>query len=133
MNDDPTTREAIHSSGAPAAVGPYSQALLVGRQLFSSGQIGLDPDSGELVGEEFADQARQVFKNLAAVLTQAGMSFADVVRVSVFLTDIDDFAELNEIYAEYFAPPYPARVTLEASALPKDAQLEIALEAVAPS
>lgn len=133
MSDNAITREAIESDGAPAAVGPYSQAVRVGNQLFCSGQIGLDPETGELVSEEFADQVRRVFENLGAVLAQAGMSFADVVRVSVFVTDIEDFAELNGIYAEYFSAPYPARMTLEASGLPKDAQVEIALEAVAAS
>lgn len=130
MSDNTTTREAIESGDAPAAVGPYSQAVRVGGQLFCSGQIGIDPHTGELVSEDFGDQVRQVLKNLAAVLEEAGMSFADVVRVSVFVTDIEDFAELNEIYAEYFSAPHPARVTLEASALPKDAQVEIAVEAV---
>jgi len=133
MNDCREKIEAIHSDAAPAAVGPYSQAVRVGRQLFCSGQIGIDPQNGELVSEDFSEQVRQVFENLRAVLEQAGMSFSDVVRVSVFVTDMEDFADLNQIYAEYFSEPYPARMTLEASSLPKDAQVEIALDAVASS
>ena len=124
-------KQAIATDGAPGAVGPYSQALRIGDQVFCSGQIGLDPATGELVSEEFSDQARQVFANLDAVLSAAGLGFSDVVRVAIYVVDLDDFSELNEIYAEHFTEPFPARATVEVSALPKDALVEIELLAVA--
>lgn len=127
VNEDKT---AVSSDGAPAAVGPYSQAVKVGDTLYCSGQIALHPESSQLVDEDFAVQARQVLGNLGAVLEAAGMGFRDVVKVTIYLADLDDFAELNEIYAEYFEPPYPARATVEVSGLPKDALVEMDLVAV---
>jgi len=123
-------RRAIATEAAPAAIGPYSQALLVGETLYCSGQIAIDPESGEFLDEEFDVQAKQVFRNLDAILQAADMSFQDVVKVTIYLSDMSDFGELNEIYAEHFAEPYPARATLEAAGLPKDAQIEMDLVAV---
>jgi 2-iminobutanoate/2-iminopropanoate deaminase len=123
-------RRAIATEAAPAAIGPYSQALLVGDTLYCSGQIALDPETGELVDEDFDVQAKQVFRNLGAVLEGAEMGFEDVVKVTIYVTDLSDFAELNAIYAEHFIEPYPARATIEASGLPKDAQVEMDLVAV---
>lgn len=122
-------RKSIHTGAAPAAVGPYSQAVRVGDQLFCSGQIPLDPATGELVAGGFAEQSERVFANLEAVVEAAGMSLADVVKVTVYLTDLVHFGELNTIYAEKFAEPHPARVTVGVASLPKGALVEI--EAVA--
>jgi 2-iminobutanoate/2-iminopropanoate deaminase len=123
-------RRAIATDAAPAAIGPYSQALLVGETLYCSGQIAIDPESGEFLDKEFDVQVKQVFRNLGAILQAAGMSFQDVVKVTIYLSDMSDFAELNEIYADHFDEPYPARATLEAGGLPKDAQVEMDLVAV---
>jgi 2-iminobutanoate/2-iminopropanoate deaminase len=117
----------IQSPLAPAAVGPYSQAVRSENLLFCSGQIGLDPQSGQLVSFEFAAQAEQVFKNLSAVLMAAGSSLQDVVRVEVFLANIEDFAQLNGIYERWFGYHKPARQTVEVSKLPKDALVEISV------
>ena len=125
-------RRAIATDAAPAALGPYSQAMLVGDTLYCSGQIALDPQSGEFLDEDFDVQAKQVFRNLGAVLEGADMGFEHVVKVTIYLADLSDFVELNEIYAEYFSEPYPARATVEASALPKDAQIEMDMVAVRP-
>lgn len=118
-------KTAVHSDGAPAAIGPYSQGIAAGGWFFSAGQIGLDPESGSLAGEGVAEQARQVFANLAAVLEAAGLGFRDVVKATVFLADMDDFPRVNEIYAEHFDEPYPARSTVEVARLPKDVRVEI--------
>jgi 2-iminobutanoate/2-iminopropanoate deaminase len=120
---------AHHSDAAPAAIGPYSQAVSVGGFLFTSGQVALDPRSGELVAGGFEAEARQVFANLAAVLAAAGCGFADVVRATVYLADLADFPALNAIYAEIFAGHKPARSTVQVAALPKGARVEIDLVA----
>ena len=125
-------REEIRTDKAPAAVGPYSQAVRVGDFLFCSGQIPLDPVAGTMVGGEFAAQARRVLENLSAVLSAAGASMADVVRTTIFLTDLADFAALNEIYAGYFEAPFPARSTVQVAALPRGARVEIDAMAYAP-
>jgi 2-iminobutanoate/2-iminopropanoate deaminase len=117
--------EALHTDGAPAAIGPYSQAVRAGGFLFTAGQIGLDPATGELVGPDVESQARRVFANLAAVLASANAGFADVVKTTVYLADMADFATVNAIYAEHFVTPYPARSTVEAGGLPKGARVEI--------
>ena len=116
---------SVSTSSAPAAIGPYSQGTVAGGFLYSAGQIGLDPASGEFVGEGVVEQAAQVFRNLAAVLGAAGLSFADVVKTTVFLADMDEFAMVNDMYAEHFAEPYPARSTVAAAGLPKGARVEI--------
>jgi 2-iminobutanoate/2-iminopropanoate deaminase len=117
----------IQSPTAPSAVGPYSQAVRFGNQLFCSGQIGLDPQTGGLVGDDFAAQANQVFKNLASVLTAAGSNWQSVLKMEVFLTDINDFVELNELCQRWLGYHKPARQTVQVSALPKGAKVEISV------
>ena len=131
-NDGKGARTAIATQAAPAAVGPYSQAMRVGELVFCSGQIPLDPATGALVEGDFATQARRVLDNLAAVLREAGLGTKDVVRSTIYLADLADFAEVNRVYAEYFTPPYPARSTIQAAALPKGARVEIDVIAVVP-
>ena len=115
-----------HSERAPAAIGPYSQAVSVGGFLYTSGQVALDAETGELVGDDFESQARKVLSNLEAVLTAAGCRFTDVVKATVYLTDLSLFPRVNAIYAEAFSvDPAPARVTVGVSALPLGAQVEI--------
>jgi 2-iminobutanoate/2-iminopropanoate deaminase len=123
-------RSAIATDGAPRAIGPYSQAVRTGRWLFCSGQIPLDPATGQMVAADIAAQTRQVFANLSAVLAAAGASFDDVVRTTVYLADLEDFAAMNEIYATFFRDPAPARSTIQAARLPKDARVEIDVIAV---
>jgi 2-iminobutanoate/2-iminopropanoate deaminase len=118
-------KEAVSSPGAPKAIGPYSQAVRAGQLLFVSGQVPLDPATGQMVEGDIAAQTRRVFDNLAAVLKAGGRSFADVVRTTVFLADMNDFATVNEVYGNYFTEPYPARATVQVARLPKDARVEI--------
>ena len=121
--------QAISTTQAPPALGPYSQATLASGLLFVSGQLGIDPATGEMP-PDFAGQARLVFANLRAILTAAGLGFSSVVKASVFLTDMGNFAALNEIYAGHFSAPYPAREAVQVARLPKDGQIEISLIAV---
>ena len=123
------TRSIIHSDQAPKAIGPYSQAVRVGGTLYLSGQTPLDPATGELVGGDISAQARRVFDNLAAVLAAAGAGFDDVVRVGIYLTDLGNFAAVNDVMKQYFREPYPARSTIGVSALPRGAAVEIDLVA----
>jgi 2-iminobutanoate/2-iminopropanoate deaminase len=118
-------KQAISSPGAPKAIGPYSQAVRAGQLLFVSGQVPLDPATGQMVEGDIAAQTRRVFDNLAAVLKAGGRSFADVVRTTVFLADMNDFGAVNEVYGTYFTEPYPARATVQVARLPKDARVEI--------
>lgn len=130
----PVERTIVRTPSAPAAIGPYSQAVVVsgGRTLYSSGQIALDPASGALVGEgDVAAQTRRVLDNLQAVLEAAGMSFSDVVRAGIFLADMNDFGVVNEIYGKCFSDAPPARATVEVARLPKDVLVEIDVVAVA--
>ncbi len=119
------SRLAIHSDSAPAAIGPYSQAVRSGQTVYLSGQIPLDPQSMTLVEGDIATQAERVFRNLQAVCEAAGGSLADVVRVGIYLTDLGDFAAVNEVMARHFSTPYPARSTIGVSALPRGAQVEV--------
>ena len=118
-------RRPITTSDAPAAIGPYSQAIRVGDTVYLSGQIPLDPETQEVVGDDFEAQARRVFDNLGAVARAAGGSLGDIVKLTVYLTDLGRFAEVNEIMVEYFAEPYPARAAIGVSALPRGVQIEI--------
>jgi reactive intermediate/imine deaminase len=120
-------RHPIATDRAPAAIGPYSQAVRSGAHVYTSGQIPLDPDTGALVTGDIALQARRVFDNLQAVCAAAGSSFADVVRVGIYLVDLADFAAVNAVMADYFEAPYPARSTIGVASLPKGAQVEIDL------
>src|SRR6476469_5918692 len=118
-------REAISTPDAPAAIGPYSQAIKAGNLLFLSGQIPLDPATGQLVSGGIEPQTRQVFANIGAILEAAGLSFANVMSATVYVTDMNDFGKVNEIYATYFSAPAPARATVQVARLPKDALVEI--------
>jgi 2-iminobutanoate/2-iminopropanoate deaminase len=127
---------AISTKEAPAAIGPYSQAIRVGDMLFASGQIGLDPATGQMVSGEIAEQTVRVLENVKAVLTQAGLNMSNVVKTTVFLKTMADFAAMNEIYAKYLAPEGvvpPARSTVAVAGLPKDALVEIEFIAKATS
>lgn len=119
------TRRVIHTPQAPAAIGPYSQAIGANGMVFLSGQVGLDPETGQLVAGGFEAEARRVFANLAAVAEAAGSSLAAAVRVTVYLTDFGQFAVANRIMQEYFREPYPARVTIGVASLPRGALIEV--------
>ena len=121
------TLEAIRSDKLPPPIGPFSPAIRSGGLIFFSGQVGVDPATGKLVAGGVEAEARQIFANLAVLLNSAGKSFADVVRVGVFLTDIGDFTSVNAIYAEQFEQPFPARTTVGVAALPLGAAIEIEL------
>jgi 2-iminobutanoate/2-iminopropanoate deaminase len=121
--------EVISSPDAPAAIGPYSQAVRVGNMLYLSGQLGLDPATGKLVGAGFEAQARQALKNQKAILEAAGFSLKDVVQCQVFFTDLDNYQKFNEIYKEYFSESFPARAVLEVSRIPADGLVEIMMVA----
>ena len=126
--------ETVASPSAPKAIGPYSQALLVdragGRTLYCSGQIPLDPGSGEIVKGDIAAQTERVMQNIEAVLAAAGMSFGNVVKTAVFLIDLADFARMNEVYGKRFTGAFPARSTVQVAALPRGARVEIEVTAV---
>ena len=122
--------DIIATNEAPKAIGPYSQAIRVGNLIYTSGQIALDPATGNLVDGDFAAQARRVFENLKAVLAAGGAGFSDVIKATVYLTDLANFATLNEIYASYFGDTKPARSTVGVAQLPKGGLVEIDLIAV---
>ena len=126
------SRDLINTDAAPAPVGPYSQAVKAGNLLFISGQIPLDPESGALVDSGFADQCHRVLKNLEAVAKAGGACMGDVVKVTIFMKDLKQFAELNQIYAEYFDESKPARACVEVSDLPKGADVEMEAIALIP-
>ncbi|MFO1469299.1 MAG: RidA family protein [Steroidobacteraceae bacterium] len=119
------SKQVISTPNAPAAIGTYSQAVRAGNTLWVSGQIPLDPATKELVGGDMDAQVRRVFDNLKAIVTAAGASFDDVVKVTVFLTDLAHFALVNRVMAEYFREPYPARAAVGVAALPRGAQVEM--------
>ncbi len=122
-------KQSVETENAPRAIGPYSQAIVAGDLIFTSGQIPLDPVTGEIVGGDTAAQTEQVLRNLSAVLEAAGASLDRVVKTTVFLVDMDDFAGMNEVYARFFTGVAPARSTVQAARLPRDARVEI--EAIA--
>ena len=121
--------KVISTQNAPAAIGPYSQALDLGGMVFVSGQIPVDPATG-VMPEDVQDQARQSLANLKAILAEAGLTMADVVKTVVFLADLDDFAAVNEVYAQAFAQPFPARSCVQVAGIPKGAKMEIECIAV---
>jgi len=125
------TKSAVSTSDAPKAVGPYSQAVRAGSFLFVAGQIPLDP-SGQMVDGDCVTQAQRVLDNVGAILSAAGLSFADVVRTTVYLADLDDLAAMNQVYARYFSDPYPARATVQVARLPRDVKIEIEVTAAYP-
>ncbi|KGK41755.1 endoribonuclease [Nitrincola sp. A-D6] len=120
-----TTKTIISTEKAPAAIGPYSQAVKAGNTVYMSGQIPLNPDNMEMVTESFEAQAVQVFENLKAVAEAAGGSLADCVKLTILLSDLANFAQVNEIMQRYFSQPYPARAAYAVKALPKDADIEV--------
>jgi 2-iminobutanoate/2-iminopropanoate deaminase len=118
-------KQAISTADAPKAIGPYSPAVRAGQMVFISGQVPIDPATGNLIDGDIAAQTRRVFDNLGALLKAAGLTYANVVRTTVFLADMNDFAAMNQTYATFFSEPYPARSTVQVSRLPKDARIEI--------
>ena len=118
-------RQAVSSDAAPKAIGPYSQAIRAGSLVFVSGQIPLDPSTGAMIEGDIAAQTHRVFANIKAILEAAGASFDHVVRTTVYLADMNDFGTVNEVYGTYFSSPAPARATVQAARLPKDAKVEI--------
>ncbi|HEX4842944.1 MAG TPA: RidA family protein [Limnobacter sp.] len=120
-----TQASVVSTPNAPAAIGPYSQAIRFGNLVFTSGQIGLNPATGELVGADTASQARQAFSNLKAVAEEAGGSLANVIKFTLFLTDLSEFAQVNAIMQEFVQQPYPARSTVGVASLPKGARFEV--------
>ena len=130
METEPMTqRTRIATSDAPAAIGPYSQAIATGELIFCSGQVALDPASGELVGDDVRAQTRRALENLSGVLRAGGSSLADVVKTTVFLVDMGDYAAMNEVYGEFFSSEAPARSAVAVAALPRGARVEV--EAIA--
>lgn len=124
------SKEAVYSVKAPEPIGPYSQAIKAGNTLFVSGQIPIDSSTGKIDDGDITSQTNQVMKNLEAILTAAGMSFANVVKCSIFLSDMNDFPKVNEAYGKYFQSEPPARETVQVSRLPKDVNVEISCIAV---
>ncbi len=125
-----TSRQVIHTDSAPRAIGPYSQAIVAGNLVFTSGQIPLDPKTQQLIEGDIRAQTERVMENLAAVLQAAGVSFAEVVKASIFVTDLADFAAVNEVYGKRFPRNPPARSTVQVAALPRGARVEIDLVAI---
>ena len=121
---------AIHTENAPAAIGPYSQAIQAGNTVYVSGQLPLDPATGAFAGADIAAQTRQSLTNIRSILAEAGYSMTDVVKTTVLLADIADFAAMNAVYAEFFTAPFPARAAFQVAALPKNALVEIECVAV---
>ena len=119
------TKEIISTENAPQAIGPYSQAVKAGNLMFVSGQIPLDPKTGDLVSESIEDQAKQVLDNVKSICEASGNSLDDIVKISIFLTDLSNFAVVNDVMKEYFSEPYPARATIEVSGLPLGVNVEI--------
>ena len=124
-------KQAVSSADAPKAIGPYSPAVRAGQLVFISGQVPIDPSTGNLIDGDIAAQTRRALDNLGALLKAAGLSYANVVRTTVFLADMNDFSSMNQAYATFFSEPYPARSTVQVSRLPKDARVEIDVIAVA--
>ncbi len=120
-----TELKRVQTDGAPAAIGPYSQAIVTGNFVFTAGHIALDPKTGEIVKGGVEAQAKRVLENLSAVLEASGSSLEQVVKTTIYLADMNDFAAVNEVYAGFFQQPFPARSTVEAAALPKGARVEI--------
>ena len=118
-------KKVINTEKAPAAIGPYSQGIMFGDLLFLSGQLGIDPATGEFPSNDVEEQCEQSFRNIQALLTEAGLSFSNVIKCTVFLADMADFAKVNAIYAKYFQAPYPARSAFAVAQLPKAAKVEI--------
>ena len=124
------TKHIINSENAPAPIGPYSQAVMAGNTLYVSGQIPFDQVTGEMINENITEETHQVMKNIEAILTEAGMSFSNIVKCSIFIKDMNQFATINEAYGIYFKSEPPARETVEVARLPKDVNVEISCIAI---
>jgi 2-iminobutanoate/2-iminopropanoate deaminase len=122
-------KKIVNTKNAPAAIGPYSQAVWAGDLLYTSGQVALIPETGTMDNDSLETETHRVMKNLSALLEEAGLSFNHVIKASIFIKDMNDFAKINEIYASYLQEPYPARETVEVARLPKDALIEISVVA----
>jgi 2-iminobutanoate/2-iminopropanoate deaminase len=123
-------KKVINTNNAPAPIGPYSQAISAGNFVFVSGQIPLDPSTGEIVLENVKAETKQVMENIRAVLLEAGLNFNNIVKTSIFLTDMQTFAQVNEVYGTYFTDQFPARETVQVAALPKNVNVEISVIAI---
>lgn len=123
-------KKVINSKNAPAAIGPYSQAILVDKTLYASGQLGIDPQTGDFVAGGIKEQTEQVFRNIRAILSEAGFEMSDVVKTTCFLADMGDFAEMNAVYAEQFEVSFPARSAVAVRTLPKNGLIEIEVLAI---
>ncbi|MBB5397108.1 RidA family protein [Mucilaginibacter sp. AK015] len=122
----------INTSNAPAPIGPYSQAVAAGGLLFVSGQVPINPTSGEVITTGITDEAKMVMENLKAILTEAGVGFDSIIKTTIFLTDMQTFAQVNDVYGSYFSTDFPARETVQVSALPKGVNVEISVIALKP-
>ena len=125
-------KKVINTNNAPAPIGPYSQAVAANGFLFVSGQIPSNPSTGEIVSGDIKAEAKQVMENIKAVLTEAGLNFSNIVKTSIFLTDMGNFAQVNEVYGTYFTDQFPARETVQVAALPKNVNVEISVIAINP-
>jgi len=125
-------KKAINTNNAPAPIGPYSQAVLAGNFLFVSGQVAIHPSTGELVLDDIKTETKQVMENIKAILTEARVGFSDIVKTSIFLKDMQNFAQVNEVYATYFTDQFPARETVQVAGLPKNVNVEITVTAYKP-
>ncbi len=130
MARDTSPRSIVETPLAPAAIGPYSQAVLTGDTLYCSGQLAIDPKTGSMINSGIEEETERVLENLKAVLRAASMTFENVVRCTVYLTDINDYGQMNEVYARYFGEATPAREAVEVSALPRNARIEMSCTAV---
>ena len=123
-------KKIINTSGAPAPIGPYNQAILVGNTLYTSGQIAIDPVTGELLTNDIKIETKRVMDSLGAILREAGMDFSNIIKCSIFISDISNFAQINDVYGSYFTSDFPARETVEVACLPKNVNVEISCIAV---
>ncbi len=123
-------KKVINTSNAPSPIGPYSQAVVAGGFVFASGQVAINPANGELVTDDIISETKQVMENIRAVLMEAGVSFSNVVKTTIFLKDMQDFAQVNEVYGTYFTSQFPARETVQVAGLPKNVNVEISVTAI---
>jgi 2-iminobutanoate/2-iminopropanoate deaminase len=123
-------KQVINTNGAPAPIGPYNQAIKAGSTLFISGQIALNPETGQIEKEDITSETHRVMQNLRAILTEAGMDFSDVVKTTIFIMDMNDFSQINEVYGKYFSGYFPARETVQVAGLPKGVNVEISMIAI---
>ena len=123
-------KTVINTNNAPAPIGPYSQAIIAGNFVFVSGQVAIDPSSGELILDDIKTETKQVMENIKAILTEAGIDFSNIVKTSIFLIDMQNFAQVNEVYSTYFTDQFPARETVQVSGLPKGVNVEISVTAI---